>query len=201
MDDKELDGLLGRAIRPLASNVSAAVNNLVDATREHTQPQPAARKRWSRSLVWGSSVTAGAIFLTAGASITAAQMGIPPFQSLEGGTQRTTTAIPVDYVEPDGNQVHCRAFMEFRNLDAAADAKIEHFITANDWSGFGQGLFDSVAAKATVSSAATYLLGDAVNVALYEKATQALPGLQRGPADTTDVTFNGSSMSCSPQGK
>jgi hypothetical protein len=198
MDDKELDGLLGRAIRPLASNVSAAVNNLVDATREYTQPT--ARKRVSRSLVWGS-VAVGAMVLTAGASITAAQMGIPPFQSLEIGTQRTKTAIPVDYVEPDGNQVHCRAFMEFRNLDPAADAKVEHFITANDWSGFGQGLFDSVAAKATASSTATDLLGDAVNAALYEKATQALPGLQRGPADTTDVTFNGSSMSCSPQGK
>lgn len=65
MDNKELDELLGQAKTPWESNVSTAVNDLVEATRVHTLPQPAVRKSWSRSLVWGS-VAAGAIFLTAG---------------------------------------------------------------------------------------------------------------------------------------
>lgn len=200
MDDRELDELLDRAPKQLNNNVSAAVNDLIETAREHVRPQPSPRKKWSRSAVWGS-IAAGAVALTAGASITAAQLGIPPFQSIEPGTQRTTTAIPINYVETDGHEVHCLAFMEFRNLDTAADAKVERFITASDWSGFGQSLFDSVEVKATASSSASYLLGDAVNAALFEKATQALPGLQHGPADTTDVIYNGSSMSCSPQGK
>ena len=198
MDDKELDELLGRAMTPLASSVSTEVSNLVDATREHTRPRKAVRKTWSRSIVWGG-VAAGAILLTAGASVVAAQMGIPPFQGIEEGTQRTTTAIPVDYVETDGHEVRCLAFMEFRNLDAAADLEVEHFIKASDWTGFGQGLFDTAHANATQSSTATYQLGSLIDAALYEKATEVLPGLQRGPATTTDVTFNGSSMSCSAQ--
>ncbi|MEC5171185.1 hypothetical protein [Glaciihabitans sp. GrIS 2.15] len=200
MDDKELDELLGRATTPLASSVSTEVSNLVDATREHSRPRKAARRTWSRSLVWGG-VAAGAILLTAGASVVAAQMGIPPFQSIEDGTQRTTTAIPVDYVESDGHEVRCLAFMEFRNLDAAADSEIERFIKVSDWTGFGQGLFDSARAKATQSNTATTRLGVLVSAALFEKAAKVLPGLQRGPADTTDVIFNGSSMSCSPQGE
>jgi len=198
MDDKELEELLGRATTPLARSVSTEVSNLVDATREQTRPRKAVRRTWSRSLVWGG-VAAGAILLTAGASVVAAQMGIPPFQGIEDGLQRTTAAIPVDYVESDGHEVRCLAFMEFRNLDAAADSEVEHFIKASDWTGFGQGLFDSAHAKATQSNTATYQLGTLVDAALYEKATEVLPGLQRGPSITTDVTFNGSSMSCSPQ--
>ena len=43
----------------------------------------------------------------------------------------------------------------------------------------------------------TYQLGTLVDAVLYEKATEVLPGLQHGPANTTNVTFNGSSMSFS----
>lgn len=201
MDDTELDELLGRARTPWASEVSTEVSNLVDATKEHTRPRKAVRRTWSRSLVWGG-VAAGAVILTAGASVVAAQLGIPPFQSIEDGTQRTTAAIPVDYVESDGHEVRCLAFMEFRNLDPAADSKIEHFIKASDWTGFGQGLFDSAQTKATQSSStATTQLGVLVSAALFEKAATVLPGLQRGLANTTDVIFDGSSMSCSPQGE
>jgi hypothetical protein len=200
MDDKELDELLGRARTPWASSVSTEASKLVDATREHTRPRKAARRTWSRSLVWGG-VAVGALILTAGASVVAAQLGIPPFQSIEDGSQRTTTAIPVDYIESDGHEVRCLAFMEFRNLDTAADSETEHFIKASDWAGFGQGLFDSAQAKATQSNTATSRLGALVDAALYEKAANVLSGLQRAPANTTDVIFNGSSMSCCPQGK
>ena len=165
MDDKELDELLGRVTTPLARSVSTEVSNLVDATREQTRPRKAVRRTWSRSLVWGG-VAAGAILLTAGASVVAAQMGIPPFQGIEDGLQRTTTAIPVDYVESDGHEVRCLAFMEFRNLDAVADSEVEHFIKASDWTGFGQGLFDTAQANATQSSTATYQLGTVVDAAL-----------------------------------
>ena len=198
MDDKELDELLGRVTTSLASSVSIEVSNLVDATREQTRPRRAGRRTWSQSLVWGG-VAAGAILLTAGASVVAAQMSIPPFQGIEDGLQRTTTAIPVDYVESDGHEVRCLAFMEFRNLDAAADSEVEHFIKVTDWAGFGQGLFDSAKANATQSRTATYQLGTLVDAALYENAAKVLPGLHRGPSITTDVTFNGSSMSCSAQ--
>ncbi|MET4703797.1 hypothetical protein [Frigoribacterium sp. UYMn621] len=200
MDDRELGELLGRARTPWASRVSTEVSNLVDATKEHTRPRKAVRRTWSRSLVWGG-VAAGALILTAGASVVAAQLGIPPFQGIEDGTERTTTAIPVDYVESDGHEVRCLAFMEFRNLDAAADAKIERFIKVSDWTGFGQGLFDSARANSTQSSTATSRLGTLVDAALFERAASVLPELQRGPANTTDVIFNGSSMSCSPQGE
>jgi hypothetical protein len=198
MDDSELDGILGRANKPWAPNVSNAVDNLIITTRDRTLPQRTIRKKWSRSAVLGS-IAVGTVLLTAGASITAAQLGIAPFQTIEAGTQRTTTAIPIDYVDEDGQKVHCLAFMEFRNLDSASGEKIDRFIATNDWSGFGQDLFNAAQVKATPTSTATEVVMNAVDGALYEEASQVFPSLRRGPADTAGVTYNGSSMSCRTQ--
>lgn len=198
MDEKELDQILNGAGHRWNIAVSSAVAELVDSTRVHTIPPEPARKKLPRGVVWGIFATA-AVLVTAGASVTAIQMGIPPFQSLEAGLQRTTTAITVNYVEAGGTAVTCNAFIEFRQLDAASEAKIESYISTQDWSGFGQDLFDTAEAQATPSSTVSSRLADAIDTALFEKTGEVLPGIVHGPADTTGVIFNGHSMSCSAQ--
>ena len=89
--------------------------------------------------------------------------------------------------------------MEFRQLDTASEVKVESFISTQDWSGFGQALFDTAAAQATPSSTASSQLAGAMDAALFEKAGKVLPGIVHSPATTTRVIFNGHSMSCSAQ--
>ena len=198
MDDNEFDRILTRPRTKWSSSVSAAVDELIETTRHHTAPPVIARKRWSRGMVWGS-VAVGATVLTAGASIAAVQLGIPPFQTLDKGLQRTSTSIPVDYVQTDGTAVRCLAFMEFQHLDGAAVTRVERFVSTHDWAGFGQALFDASPATATLFITPRISAGHLLDSALFGKAREALPGLIRGPSDTTAISYTGFSMSCSPQ--
>lgn len=192
MDDQELDRLLSRVGRPQSDGSLAAATELIEATREEYRAGRQ-RKRWARKgLLWGGALTAAAL-LTAGAGITAAQLGIPPFQSIEDGIQRIPVAVPVDYRETSGTPVHCLAFMEFRHLDNASEAELQSFVSRHDWSGFGQRVRDAGATERPTDFI------DALDAALYREAEGVLPGLRHGPIDTDATSFTGFGMSCTPQ--
>ncbi|GAA4995522.1 hypothetical protein GCM10023317_24750 [Actinopolymorpha pittospori] len=101
MQDHEFDELLRLgAARPSAA-ATAAATELAERTRAHADAplvnsRPVKQRPWSRRLVLAGGVLAGVAVLSAGASVAAYQMSIPPFQSLPPGLQRVDSPIPLD---------------------------------------------------------------------------------------------------------
>lgn len=90
----------------------------------------------------GGAVTAGAL-LTAGTTLSAYYLQIPPFQGLPDGFIRTSESIPLNYVEDDGSEIRCRIFLEFERTDQSTVDRVDAAIAEHDWSAFGQDLYDS----------------------------------------------------------
>lgn len=202
MNDTELDELLwhARPKVPLGDGIDEATTGLVYSSKAHVGVGMGKPTRHRRPLLI-AAVAAGAIVLTAGASVTAAQLGIPPFQGIEAGTQRLATAAPIDYVETDGTSVTCKAFLEFRNLNSSEQATVESAVASYDWSRVGQAAYDRAHDAATTAEDRSILFGDRIAAELYKVGASALPGLTRTSADSRghEVLYNGYGMSCTPQ--
>lgn len=199
MDDIKLDELLDHDKRSWGDGVTDAITGMVFATKAEASQRPIGRRRAHRRGVIIGAVVVGAIALTAGASITAAQMGIPPFQGIEAGTQRVATPVPVTYRETDGTPVACQAFMEFRNLDNDSQAQLESGIKKHDWSHAGQAAYDAAISQGGTSDEINNRFGDRIRAVLLTEAKAVLPRLVNGPSTTKGVIFNGYGMSCSAQ--
>lgn len=199
MDDSKLDELLDHDKRSWGDGVTDAIAGMVFATGADASQRLIARRRPHRRRVIIGAVVVGAIALTAGASITAAQMGIPPFQSIEAGTQRVATPVPVTYRETGGTPVACQAFMEFRNLDNYSQTQLESSIKKHDWSRTGQSAYDAAISQGGTSDEIADRFGSQIRAILLTEAKAVLPRLVNGPSTTKGVIFNGYGMSCSAQ--
>ncbi len=194
MDDNELDELLATRVQPLDPQVHAAVAELVKHAR--AQGATAVRPHRRRRFVVGW-VALGAVVLTAGGTLTAAQLRVPPFQGLEPGVQRIQEPIPVDYVTAAGKDVRCQAFLEFRNLTEDQLDAAHTYVAQRDWSGFGQQAYNT--AEKTAGSAAPdsvdRALGEVLVGELTDAAEQAVP-VARHDMYATGPAINGHSMTC-----
>jgi hypothetical protein len=199
MDDNKLDELLRQNKRVWDDGVTDGITRMVFATEAEARQGALAHRRPHRRGVIIGAVVAGAIALTAGASITAAELGIPPFQSIEAGTQRVATPVPVTYTESNGTPVTCQAFMEFRNLDNASQAQLASDIKKHDWSGVGQAAYDAARIRGGTSDEINSHFTGQIRASMLTEATAVLPQLVEGPSTTKGVIFNGYGMSCSAQ--
>ncbi len=195
MDDSELDTLLATRAQPTNPRVEAAVAELVVAARVEvaaaSEPRRT-RRRWA-----GAGVVLGAVVLTAGGTLTAAQLNLPPFQTLEPGIQRIQQPIPVDYAIDTGKAVRCQAFLEYRNLTQRQMDTARTYVAQRDWSGFGQQAYDT--AKRTAGTSAPdpvdRAFGDILDREFRKVAQDAVP-IASSQIDATGPTISGYSMSC-----
>ncbi|MDR2998615.1 MAG: hypothetical protein LBU78_10905, partial [Microbacterium sp.] len=125
MNETELDDLLARAAQPLpnaADNLAAAVaDDVVRGAR------PSRRRRW---LI--PAVIAGALALTAGASLTAVQLAQWQGVSMPDGNVRSTVPIPLDWVTADGHTEHCGAWIELSDPEQGDRAALDDAIQTHD---------------------------------------------------------------------
>lgn len=194
MHDRELDELLARQVQPTGAGVQAAVSELVTMTRAEvvSTRQPLRRRR----LVVGG-VVLGAVVLTGGGTLTAFQLNLPPFQTLEPGIQRVQQPIAVDYVIVTGKSVQCEAFLEFKNLDERQMDDARAYVASRDWSGFGQQTYNT--AKRTAGSSTPDAIDEAFQVVMENKmeavAERAVPGAVH-KMNTGGPEISGWSMYC-----
>lgn len=207
MNDEQLDEMLDHDEHVWDTGVTTALAALVGATKDNvdaaeTRSRPARR----RGLIVGVAL-AGGLLATAGAGVTAAELGIPPFQTTDPGTVRIATAVPITYTESTGTQVICKAFMELRNVDNATESSLMDSILRHDWVGVGQDAYnDAHGAGGGQAAIATRFARD-IDDALFAQAKSVVPQLTRASAvlkdgdlaSTSSILWAGSSMSCSPQ--
>lgn len=196
MNDAELDDLLATKVQATHPQVEAAVTALVAAAQaEVAVPAALTHRRRRRRLVGGLAL--GAVVLTAGGSLTAAQLNMPPFQTLETGVQRIQQPIPVNYTTNAGKAVRCEAFLEYRSLtDDQMDAA-QSYVAHHDWAGFGEQAYAE--AKATAGTSAPdpvdRALGGVLDREFRAAATAAVPGVS-STIDAAGPTVSGYSMAC-----
>ena len=194
MDDQELDNMLASRHQPTTPQMEAAVGDLVVATRMEAT---SARLRPSRRRWMAGGVALGAVLVTAGGTLTAAQLNLPPFQSLEPGVQRVQQPIPVNYVIDTGKNVRCEAFLEYRGLTSDQMEAARTYVEQRDWSGFGQQAYDTAGRTTAASTpdAVDHAFGDVLDRELRAAAHAAVPAAS--PSAVTDgPTISGWSMAC-----
>jgi hypothetical protein len=191
MNDAELDGLLGRTAGPLTVRARTTARDMAVRSRFQVAERRPRRRLSRRRLTILAAVVGGAV-LTAGTSLAAYQLSIPPFQTVPQGIQRATNPVAIDFNRVDGVQLHCLVFLEFRHLSAHEYQRVDRFIATNDWSGFGQRL-DShgVAARAQTPEAETDAVFDAMSTMLYREVSQVLPGLVLQRDEAGHPTYSG----------
>jgi hypothetical protein len=194
MLDQELDDLLDRTARPISDAANSAALDLVEPTKAAATDKTRVRRRVRRPAVV-AGIVGGSVLLTAGASLAAYQLSIPPFQTIPDGIQRTTVPIPVNYERADGVGARCLAFMEFRNLDPGQLERVNGYIAAKNWTGFGQDLVASSPAQ-TDPDRQFDVLTQKLDTTLYRQAADVIPGLLfQSQADETP-TYAGDAISC-----
>lgn len=185
MNDEELDQLLLQA-RPAAS--PAAQEEARRVAHTMTSPTPARPVRGRRRLALPVGVAAAALVAGAG-TLTAYQLGVPPFQTLEPGLARSH-AVPVEWRTDAGTLVSCDAFLEFSDRDPEQRARINTMITDGDWDGYGQRLYDALPAADKDVQTGPGPVGQVVSRDLQRRALEASAG-----------PVSGSAMSCTyPEG-
>lgn len=196
MDDQEIDALLAAGDRPGSPSVDAAVTDLVRRTRAEVLRTAGARSPRRRRMAVGVAVL-GAVVLTAGGTLTAAELHVPPFQTLEPGVQRVQEPVPVDYTIDTGKDVHCQAFLEFRNLTGDQLAAARTYVAHHDWSGFGQRAYAAAERRAAHSSdSVESALAAVLDDEFADLAPLAVPGVSVHHRSDEGPTYNGNSMSC-----
>lgn len=188
MNDHELDELLTQLpMSPTAR--SEAVDALVTNTRRQVERERRPRRR---TAVIGVAI--GAVLLSAGGTLTASQLRIPPFQGLEPGLQRSAAHIPVNYRDLNGDDYRCQYFIEYRDLDRDQIQQVERFISDSDWSGLGSRLYEEAEARGGDWEAIHRRAGDAVSEEIEDRTRKAFPEIPYQPVDGQG--FSGGAMWC-----
>lgn len=133
MDDEALDLLLQRAaLEP----PPAAVETALLIARRTAEVQRGSRRAWSRRPVMVVALGAAALVLAGAGTVTAYQLGIPPFQSLDAGSERAA-AVPIDYTNSLGKTVTCQAFTEWEDLTSTQRTVLASLGDDPYWVGYG----------------------------------------------------------------
>lgn len=205
MDDADLDDLLRQsAPTPSAAAKDTAVLLARQSRGAHAGAAPPDRgrpvRRHRRWLVAG--VAAGALTLTGAGTLTAYQLSVPPFQTLERGVGRTATGIPVIYTNSLDRTVKCLAFIEYRNLNASQRAALNQVVTSARWDGYGQRALDALDLPDASPQTQNVAITGVVEQDLWQAAHTAIPTMvfMQPRQDYDGPVFNGYSMSCANPG-
>ncbi len=195
----ELDDLLRHsALAPSQAAVSTSEQLAREVRDEVAGVVPIRRPRRTRGrIVLGAA--AAVVALTGAGTLTANQLSIPPFVTIEEGVDRATTGVPISYTNSLGRQVECLAFIEYRNLTSQQRAAIEDASRADEWDGYGQQVLDDLNMPNASPERQNNAIGKMVHHDLWRAARAAVPEIvymrdSKGPA------FVGSSMSCANPG-
>jgi hypothetical protein len=201
MKDHELDELLCLGAAPPPVAAVAAATELADRTRAgadelRVDARPDKRRRWwRRRLVLAAGLMAGVVVLSAGTSLTAHQLSIPPFQTVPDGVQRASVPIPLDYQRADGGSIRCQVFMEFQNLGRTQLRRIDDAVAGQDWSPERQRRLLGRPADAGVPRSEAELFTDKLSTHLHGFAAGVVPDL-RDDDGSEQASFNGYGASC-----
>lgn len=177
MNDQELDRLLLQA-RPEVS--VAAQEEARKLARTTTSPPPRRSVRSRRRLAIPVGLATAALVAGAG-TLTAYQLGVPPFQTLEPGLARSY-AVPVEWRTDAGTLVSCDAFLEFSDQDPGQRDRINAMIAEGDWQGYGQQLYDALPAADKDVQTGPGPVGPVVSRDLARRAIEASAGPVTGGA-------------------
>lgn len=193
MDERQFDDLL--RLSALAPS-QAATDTAVLLSRQARAAEAGAVPLRRRRPTWlAAAAVAGALSLTGAGSLTAYQLGIPPFQTLEPGVQRTMTGIPVNWVNSSGEAYQCQAFIEYRNLDAEQREQLEQVAADARWDGYGQRVLDSLASPAPTPEEEERAIDEVLDRDVRSAALAAVPAMSES-ADTDGPALAGWSRSC-----
>jgi hypothetical protein len=208
MNDDELDTRLEQ-IRSRTSEAStrSVLNELgqsAAAITAHDQRAPARRSRVHYRLGWMLGIVGLAAALTAGMTLSAYYLKMPPFQGLPDDSLRTTNFIPVEYTTNNGVPVACKVFLEFERLDYDGAREVDVAIDARDWSGFGASLYakhPELPAAPTDSLSPQDEISEEIVTAAFEFASGVVPSLTFFTDDTDAPTLSAVATTCSPDTK
>lgn len=196
VNDLQLDRLLRQSApvpSPEAVETSLLFSRQVRGVAAGAEPLRARRRpNWV-----AAGAIAGALSLTGAGTLTAYQLSIPPFQTLEPGLERAMTGIPVNYRSSAGQDVECLAFIEFRNLNAVQREQIEQVASDDRWDGYGQRVLDALVMSDASPEDQQLAIGEVVGEDLYLAAKSAVPPIVHAETGATEgPIFSGSSLSC-----
>lgn len=206
MQDHELDDLLLQARRSVTAASADEARRLALAAIGTTSEEPAPRSVRSdsslrrRGRLRALPIGIAAALLLAGAgTLTAHQLSIPPFQTLEPGLVRSVDGVPLEFRTDSGTLVTCRAFLEFRGLSTAQAEQVNAMIAEGDWDGYGQELYDGLTADQRAVQEGPGPVGEAAMRDLETRALAAAPGTSLRQAEGPTIT--GGAISCDyPEG-
>lgn len=190
MNDIELDELLSASIAPLAPSAGREATALAAAT----MPARLRRGRMPRPRWLVPVIVAGSVALTGAASITTAQLSVWPWVSLPDGFERTTR-IPVEYTTNEGHVEVCGAYVELRNAREGDLEALNAAISARDWTGFGQGLYE----RGTVvpdDPDSEIRVGNELFPELVDLTKTTIPGVLTLDEDGDTVAIGAMGLSC-----
>lgn len=177
MNDLDLDRLLLQA-RPEVS--TAAQEEARKLARAMTSPPPRRPLRSRRRFALPAGIAAAALLSGAGA-LTAYQLSVPPFQTLEPGLARSH-AVPVEWRTDADTLVSCDAFLEFSDQDPRQRDRINAMIAEGDWEDYGQKLYDALRAADKDVQTGPGPVGPVVLRDLERRAVEASAGPVAGGA-------------------
>lgn len=199
MSEIDLDELLrGAAPRPPRDADATALQLAREVRSQSLGVTPLRPRRRSR-LRTTAVVATAAVALSAAGTISAYQLSIPPFQTLEDGVERADTAIEVDYTNSLDRKVECLAFIEYRHLDSNQQAAIEQVSADDRWDGYGQRVLNQLAIPNSSPEAQNEAISRVLGEDLWEAASTAIPGMVK-MEDSDGPVFNGYSFSCANPG-
>ncbi len=207
MLDRDLDALLRDAdparLRPAQG--AALVRDLVEQTRVAADgagsPAHSQRRLRARRPVLIGGLIAGAVAVSAAGTLTAYQLSVPPFQTVEDRLQRAATPIPLDYVRAaDGATVRCSVFLEFRHLDPAALQQLQRVIRSTSWTAARQAQLLGRPADAPPPTTESEVFPRGLLGGLYSFARTAVPDLALQRDAGQRPVLNGYGASCRPVG-
>lgn len=135
MDEERLDTLLREARPEVSGAVQEAARRMAI---EVTRGKPRVGRR--RVFVLGA---VAALATTGTGTLAAYQLSIPPFQTVDPGTERMT-GIPVHFQTVQGTTAACEAFLEVRQPTDEQRAALAPVITAPYWTTAGQRIYDGL---------------------------------------------------------
>lgn len=198
MDDRQLDTLLLRARPEVATSAEQAARHLAESLTAlaAVQKGPHPRRRWPRGMRFPVGAAA-AVLLAGGATVTAYQLGIPPFQTLDSEFVRSE-AVPVEFRTDAGMLVHCKAFLEYREGDMVMGEAVNAVVTEGDWADYGQRMYDALAPADKLVQIGPGPTGQAALADLQRRAIDIALGSPL-PSDGAHIT--GTAISCTyPEG-
>jgi len=192
MDDDALDALLERSAPSPSPQAIDAALQLARRTAVE-QRRPARRSRRRPMLV--AATAAGVLLVTGAGTLTAYQLGIPPFQSVDSGSGRIATPVLIEYTNSLGKQVRCQAFTEWEDLTAEQRTTLNALAQDPYWVGYGDRVLAEKGLKDAPVLDQEQAVFDQAAADLSGRADAALKAAGEYPA-----THHGFAISCAPGG-